>query len=154
MRIFTFTNLSVKNYINIYILQVLFVFYVSTNIACADFSVKRDHSTNLATNNNLQNIKKYYKEGIQQFNCGKVRDAEQLLLLVLKPILSNPEKTIIPLEEIDKIKEEVLGSMYYLGLIYLNDTQRVNNYAKAATIFHYCAIFSKKYNCLLSPDFF
>lgn len=137
-----------------YILRVLFVFYVSTNIACADFSVKRDHSTNLATNNNLQNIKKYYKEGIQQFNCGKVRDAEQLLLLVLKPILSNPENTIIPLEEIDKIKEEVLGSMYYLGLIYLNDTQRVNNYAKAAAIFHYCARFSKKYNCLLSPDFF
>lgn len=132
------------------------MFYTSADVAFADFNVKLDydHSTNLATNNNLQNIKKHYKEGIEQFNCGKVYDAKQLILLVLKPILSNPESSIIPLEEIDEIKEEVLGSMYYLGLIYLNDTRRVRNYAETAAIFHYCARFCKKYNCLLSPSFF
>lgn len=137
-------------------LRILFVliFYLSPNVVLSDSSIMVDNIYSVVNDNKLQNIKENYKEGIKQFNCGKVHDAEQQLLLVLKPILSNPESTIIPLEEIDKIKEEVLGSMYYLGLIYLNDTQRVNNYAKAAAIFHYCARFSKKYNCLLSPDFF
>lgn len=139
-----------------YTLIVLFVlvFCLSPNVALSNFSITKDHISSLANYNKLQNIKKHYKKSIEQFNCGKVSDAEQQLLLVLKPILSNPESTIIPLEEIDKIKEELLGSMYYLGLIYLNDTRKVNNYAKAAAIFHYCARFSKKYNCLLSPDFF
>lgn len=125
------------------------------NIALSDFSVTLDHHLSLVIYDKLQKIKTHYNRAIRLFNVGKIHDAEQQLSLVLKPVLSNQKgKVIIPLKDIGKIKEVLLMSMYHIGLIYLIDTGRINNYAMAAAIFNYCARFSKKYNCLLSLDVF
>lgn len=106
------------------------------------------------TNNNLQNIKENYIKAITLYKNGHKDTAEQEFLKVLKPILSNSKIRIIPQEKIYLVKEEVLDSIYHIGLMYLSDFTKVNNFAKAAAIFQYCSKFSETYNCLLNPATF
>ena len=92
----------------------------------------------------LKQITESYKLGIYHYQSGKLNEAEQEFITVLRPVLSRPEAQSLYVSTKD-IAEEVLSSMYYLGQIYLKDEQYTEHHAKAAGIFQYCAGFAKKY---------
>lgn len=93
----------------------------------------------------LNHIKKSYILGIHNYNNHKFKLAEKEFTEVLKPVLSKEEFRTLDPQFITKISEELLDSIYHIGLIYLDDTSRPSNYAKAAAIFQYCSNFVKKY---------
>lgn len=95
--------------------------------------------------NQIFNIKKAYGLGIYYYNKRDFKLAEKEFVKVLKPILSKPKINTLHQSNIKYIKNELLDSMYHLGLIYLEDTSYPNNYVKAAAIFQYCFGFAKKY---------
>lgn len=75
------------------------------------------------------------------------KKAEASFVEVLKPFLSKPimKDRYVRIED---FKEEILDSIYHLGLIYLRNASReyLDNYSKAAAIFQYCESFKQKYN--------
>lgn len=85
----------------------------------------------------------YFKDSIPDLN--NIGIIKQKLIQSLRPVLSKPDQRNLYVE-IEDVKNELLGSMYHLGLIYLNTSFVIEKYAKAAGIFQYCAKFSDKYS--------
>lgn len=97
----------------------------------------------------LLDVKADYKKALELVKAKDFPKAENLLQKILKPFLSNPAKKN-PYVEIEDFALELLDSMYNLGLIYLEDKEKLytNSYAKAASIFNYCHYFKEKYKVI------
>jgi len=100
----------------------------------------------------LDQIQASYGLGIQYYQQRDLKLAEQEFIKVLRTTESKPSNKSLYVKTTD-VKEEVLGSIYHLGLIYLENNNYFNNYAKAASIFQYCAKFAEIHEVGVSEDF-
>jgi len=100
----------------------------------------------------LLEIEKLYDLGLSYYKQNNLKLAEKELVKVLKLTESKPYNKNLYVKTED-IKGEVLNSMYHLGLIYSQNVNYFNNYAKAAAIFQYCAKFSEVHKIADSQEF-
>jgi tetratricopeptide (TPR) repeat protein len=97
----------------------------------------------------LAGIRDSFRQGVGYYSSGNFREAEQEFVKALKPLLAKPLMKAIHPENIQFVKTELLGAMYHLGEIYLQDNHYLDHHSKAAAIFQYCAGFAEKYGATI-----
>ena len=105
---------------------------------------KIDRHQTCSTHNNTH-TKSYYS-AINYYDQKNFELAEKKFVEVLKPVMSKANAKNVDPNNIFRLKNKLLDSMYHMGLIYQHNSQSYsNNYAKAVSIYQYCAMFAEKY---------
>ncbi|MGC0372465.1 MAG: hypothetical protein DGJ47_001179, partial [Rickettsiaceae bacterium] len=114
------------------------------DIDCPKIVIPDSEEERAKTLNEIQNA---HQNAVTLFHDGRFLEAEQEIIKVIRPVLSKPlmKNTYVDLKD---VLSPVLESMYYLGLIYLQNASNDQQYPyiKASSIFQYCAKFYEKFS--------